>query len=502
MKLKSVWPCLALPLLQIACSTDEPTPKHPDIGISHIQRLPRVDFIENSTNPTRDGWPTVDQTITWAGIVKNYSMQSYSKVKYEWLKNGTLLESGQFDLQSNGEAQIALQQKWSFERDALKLIIDPDQELQTDFIFNNGLEVFTNGLGVGFYVEETFYNHHLQHEKLMTANLYSFDDWIQKQMMTFNTILQSAGVNDRVRIDNITIVQDGKLPLNKMAYDIDDPTGVIDRALSLPNLDDRSVDFQWGFPSRLLQELEQSKLEFISTDYLLHEMCHARYLPDNYGFSLYHNVNNSRIDIQENGNSIVGSYFTASPTSFNGQSGFKVYTTKENDLMAHIEATPKLFLGKYSSQILNFLSGQRAVTGNWNSPPDRAKIINLIPDKNFLTIKTREDEPCADCKVWVYQSSRPGINSSKATYAYLFDNIPDQQLITDASGVVDVGSELFGKKGALVHELDYSNALVILRIESPLKKVGYGILQVSDFNIEYMKGNTTYATYEMPVSLR
>lgn len=42
MKLKSVWPCLALPLLQVACSTDEATPKHPDIGISHIQRLPHI----------------------------------------------------------------------------------------------------------------------------------------------------------------------------------------------------------------------------------------------------------------------------------------------------------------------------------------------------------------------------------------------------------------------------------------------------------------------------
>jgi len=56
------------------------------------------------------------------------------------------------------------------------------------------------------------------------------------------------GVRDRVRLDKITVVPDGALPLVPLTG-IDQPGA---GSSTHPNRNDRRVDMQWGFPAELL----------------------------------------------------------------------------------------------------------------------------------------------------------------------------------------------------------------------------------------------------------
>lgn len=41
-----------------------------DLTIPYIERLPHLEYVVNSTNPTRDGWPDPGDTVTWMAHVK------------------------------------------------------------------------------------------------------------------------------------------------------------------------------------------------------------------------------------------------------------------------------------------------------------------------------------------------------------------------------------------------------------------------------------------------
>ena len=44
-----------------------------DLTVSHIQRLPSLSWVWDSANPKVEGWPTVGQSVTWRGYIKNFS---------------------------------------------------------------------------------------------------------------------------------------------------------------------------------------------------------------------------------------------------------------------------------------------------------------------------------------------------------------------------------------------------------------------------------------------
>lgn len=76
------------------------------------------------------------------------------------------------------------------------------------------------------------------------------------QVESYNLLLARAvypetpnGVLDRIRLDRVTVVADGALPLDPAGANVG---GSFTPAQARPNLPDRSVDLQWGFPSDLL----------------------------------------------------------------------------------------------------------------------------------------------------------------------------------------------------------------------------------------------------------
>src|SRR5438552_8200563 len=71
-----------LSLEQAALSTTN------DLTVAYIQRLPTLSWVTDSTNPTRQGWPTAGQSVTWRGFIKNFSSSSRSNIQYKWYFDG------------------------------------------------------------------------------------------------------------------------------------------------------------------------------------------------------------------------------------------------------------------------------------------------------------------------------------------------------------------------------------------------------------------------------
>src|SRR5262249_18472493 len=181
---------------------------------------------------------------------------------------------------------------------------------------NNDLSVYTNAISIGLWVEQTVYNYFLAHQReLSGAHSTSWENWAERQVTRWNDVLFAGavypdtpnGVLDRIRLDKITVVADGALPLNGGL-----PTND-------PDLNDHTVDLEWGFPATLITQSNGNFYgnttsvaldnPFYYEQSLIHELGHARYLIDNYGFNVHQQPDGTGRDgipISENGANIVG----------------------------------------------------------------------------------------------------------------------------------------------------------------------------------------------------
>jgi hypothetical protein len=123
-----------------------------------------------------------------------------------------------------------------------------------------------------------------------------------------------------------------------------------------------------------------------------------------------------------------------------------------------------------------------------------------LPGENRFRIKDLHGKYLKNAQINVYQSS-PNSQTNGAAYPKYFDDIPDLVLQTDENAQVLLGHNPFCNTGQIKHEWKvFSNVLFIMRVEYE-KKVGYTIIEVSRFNLEYWKGNTELADYEVCVPL-
>ena len=58
-----------------------------------IQRLPEMDFVVQSSDPTRDGWPTSGQQVTWRAHVRSLGNEA-EDVPYAWTLDGDTVDTG------------------------------------------------------------------------------------------------------------------------------------------------------------------------------------------------------------------------------------------------------------------------------------------------------------------------------------------------------------------------------------------------------------------------
>ncbi len=455
-----------------------------DLTVQYIKRLPTMSYIWGSENPKIDGWPSIGQEIEWLALVKNFSKNDRFNVPYRWFLNNELLSTGTIDIPAFSTAEVLLQDIWTGQRQKIKFVLDAENTIEEEEKANNQIEIYSDALSVGFYVEESVYNYFRENQHLLNSGSNCWEDWAKRHLNLWNEMFENAiysytpnGVLDRLRLDNIMIVPDSALPLAGGT------------STNTPNLFDKTVDLIWGFPASLniseyYGDLYNVSMEnpFYFEGSLLHELGHARYLIDVYGFNVHDDGNGSTVSIKENDELIVGTKFMP----------FLAWDAVHYTPIKGLMNTSFTFVDEYSAIALNLIEHQRAIYGNYNAPGNLGAFINDLPEQNSLIIKDSLGNILDNAEIRIYQAEpQHGI-----WYGKYFDNQPDTIYISDENGIISVGAMPFSKEYHIKHTYGWSNATIILRAEHN-GKVGYTFFESSLCNLKYWQGNTDFAEYEI-----
>jgi hypothetical protein len=461
-----------------------------DLTIGWISRSPEIDFVWNSANPRVEGWPAPSQPVTWRAHIRNFG-PAQNSVGYRWTIDGGTVASGRINLAADSTSTIDLPWSWTFDRRRIAAVIDTDNVVSEESETNNRLEVFSDALAVGFWVEQSIYDYFRANQGKLGIGSTSWDNWAQRHIDLYNDMAAMAvypetpnGVIDRWRLQKIVIVPDGSLPLAPLEGIRDESNEA--SGSTHPDVRDRSVDLMWGFRTLAIPTYGDHRTvdpanPFYFTPILIHELGHARYLTDVYGFNVHNDGANNQIGILENGMPIAGWLIPGGRTP---------YQTPEQGLMnKHLT-----FIDRYSAIALNRIAGRRAISGNYNDPWNGGEFLNDLPAQNRITIRDANGNVVPDANVWIYQST----GGADAWYSTNYDSVPDLQLRTDASGRVLVGRNPFSSDGVITHYWRKSNSVAIVRVEKG-GRVEYGFLEVRLFNMAYWRGQTAFADHELTV---
>lgn len=446
-----------------------------DLDVTYIQCTPRYNYDAAKNNPAPG------DLVTFNGHIKNWDNYS-PEVGYRWELDGIPVAYGTLSPMAPGEERVVTWQ-WNFANGPhqVKLIVDPNNLVPEASEVNNAIEDRTDGVIVGFWVEQSLYDYfHAHQRELPGVGSNSWEDWAQRQMAKWNE--QNAGsiwpntpqgVPDRVRIDEITIVPDGALPL----------AGGL--AGNNPDLRDKTIDMMWGFPSSSLDGTFYANHTskdlgnpFFLEPSLRHEMGHARYLIDNYTFDVANNSDVTQVQILEGGQPVAGTplmpYLAFDSVLYYNQSGGLMTGPYGNNIWSPHEAGA-----------LARIAGRRAVAGNYNAPGNIGEYLNDLPQNNHVRFVDSAGNPLAGANVKVFAASPgPGYGGK------IFDNSPEYVLTADTDGIIDLPKNPF-IPGAMKE--------LVFRVESN-GYVWYRFFEVAEMNIAYQEGNTADALYtvELP----
>lgn len=457
-----------------------------DLSVGWISRLPQIDYVWASENPAAEGWPVPGEQVTWVAHVRNLSGRSLEGISYQWLLDGKVVESGVATLATDVVTTFELPRSWTFDRHELVFEIDTTDAVEEIEERNNRLLIHTDALTVGFWVEQTFWNS--IREVLVRADIgaTTFDDWMQRQVRRFNEMAALArypetpdGVLDRWRIDAIHLVPDDSLPLYPPGPEVPDWGADPSSYPTLyPDSTDRSIDMQWGFPARAAPFFQDRTAWTLLYDSLIHELGHARYLVDVYGWDV----------------SVPRDVVQLNPPPPATEFGW-LHKTTEFGLMN----TQWGFIDRYSAIALNRIAGQRATRGHYNEPANIGTFLNDLPEWNRVTPVTPDGTTFPRSRVRVYQASGerdPDFESHP--YRLVFDGQPDLELETDQHGAVLLGRNPFSD-GDLVLAVDRINVTAILEIIDDAGASHWGYLESLQFTLAYWRGQTEMADHRLLV---
>ncbi|HYR27825.1 MAG TPA: hypothetical protein VEU30_05135, partial [Thermoanaerobaculia bacterium] len=349
---------------------------------------------------------------------------------------------------------------------------------------NNTLEIFTDALAVGLFVEQSVYDHFRANQHRLGIGSTSFEDFAQRMVEFQNDMFALAvydvtpnGVRDRWRLQKLVIVPDNALPLTPpiASTDGNEPSA----KATQPDASDRTIDVQWGFPASVVGGYNRFTNIGIANSFdipgvVLHEMGHARYLMDVYAF-----------DIR-----IVPPVATVDVPGVPIANGFAFWTPEQGLMNRNYS-----FLDRHSAGALNLIAGHRAVSGNYNEPENIAAYLNDLPAENRLTVRDAEGNLLRDWNIEIFQSK---IKNLEVWYPTHYEGDPDLRLRTDGNGRVFVGRNPFATNGEVVSYWRENNTTALVRAEKN-GELKFGFLESRAFNLAYWLGQTTLADHELVV---
>ncbi|MBV8520137.1 MAG: hypothetical protein JO197_22275 [Acidobacteria bacterium] len=465
-------------LIVIALAFATPAFAANDVSAAWISRLPAIDYVWDSANPRVEGWPAEGSSVTWQGHIRNLG-DSDVTIDYQWRLDGHVERRGVVTIAAGALATVDFPWTWTFARHRLQLELDPANELVETEERNNDLLVYTDSIAAGFWIEQSVWDYLRGRLPQLHAGVASFDDWIQLRMRMFNDMAAVAiypetpdGVLDRMRVEKIVVVPDGTLPLGVLQ----NPQGndLAGQAVHFPDPNDRTIDLEWGYPVKpSLASLQHFNDEAFFDDSLLHELGHARYLVDVYGWYVLDAPPLHVVDLDV------------------PRQNAQVHDVSEHGLMVQHYT----FLDRYSAAALNRIAGARATRGHYNEPENLGSFLNDLPAQNRVTFVDAQGRPLANRQVKIYQATAPSghYDGTNSPYGKHYDNNADLTVQTDANGAALVGRNPFSH-GAIVHTNDFSNVTAIMRAGDQ-----YGFLESLDFNLAWWRGEQELANHTVVV---
>jgi hypothetical protein len=64
-----------------------------DLTVGWISRHPEIDYVWNSSNPSREGWPADGEIVTWRANVRSW-FDTEQRVAYVWYLDGQPIGRG------------------------------------------------------------------------------------------------------------------------------------------------------------------------------------------------------------------------------------------------------------------------------------------------------------------------------------------------------------------------------------------------------------------------
>ncbi len=519
----------------------------PDLDVRFIGRTPRYDW---------DGakkWPAAGETVTFEGHVANRGTTGAGQFDYRWLIDDQPQDGGTIaDIAPSGEVLLAFDWVWSDGPHTVILELDPDDRVAEVSELNNQVTDRTNGLALGIYVEQSFYDFFNANVKQAGWGGNSFDDWLRRHVSYWNDAFEHAvwpsapaGIIDRIRLDKVVVVPDGGNRCNTNR-----PTT------------DNEIDLIWGFSSEMVGVVSSAKCHWTpryrddrsSWDLdpgLIHELNHARYVIDLYGFNFGVHRTTLAFSLGPDERSISLSAAPPIP-EYEGPAHFiiegetiycpegtgPVYegcvrgarnttrrahspgaevlagqafvTDGQGNALAGGAALPfsgREFhrqrdfgfdimnsgraYGEHSAFAWNRIAGQRPRCGNYNAPCNIGEYLNDLPDRNQVRL-TRDGHPIDNAVVEMHRAG-----PYRIWYGKSFAETPDLVLTADDSGLVDLGAKPFGD-GGLVHGHGHSNGVLLFVVKDD-EEVGTAFLDVTEMNVAYARGQRESATYDIEV---
>ncbi|UCG16286.1 MAG: hypothetical protein JSV19_13430 [Phycisphaerales bacterium] len=457
-----------------------------DLNVTLIERTPRYDYdaVKN--------YPDPGDVVTFHGHVINWGSSSLPSVAYRWQIDGSTVETGTMSGMAAGEERV-ITRTWTWESGAhtVKLTVDPDNLISEASEVNNEIEDRVDAIMAGFWVEQSVYDYFHQYQRYLGIGSNSWQDWIQRQMAKQNELYETAiwpnspqGVLTRVRIDKIVVVADGALPLS----------GGLPS--NNPSRYDKEVDLMWGFAATLLEgtfygDHTSTSINnpFYIEQSLIHELGHARYLIDSYGFDVHNTSSHHSVQIWEGDIYVAGSDYM--PFIAWGE---VLYYNKSGGVMSG----PYGFVwSPYEAGALNLIAYDRACCGyggtnyggNQNAPANIGVYLQNLPQNNHLRLVDSLGVPRVNADVRVYEAE-----AGPGWYGKTFDNIYDAQYTTDADGYIHMPRNPFNPGGVITHTYGLADGVMILRVQH-IDQIWYRFVEATDFNMQYWEGNTNHAYY-------
>ncbi|MDY6874650.1 MAG: PKD domain-containing protein [Chloroflexota bacterium] len=525
----------------------------PDLNVRFIESTPAYEY------DGKQKWPDPGDTVAFTAHIANRGTVDIGSFAYSWSIDGVIQEQSTHPGLSVGEEDsLTVSWTWELGTHTVMVSLDPTDAITEVSESNNTITDRTDALALGIWVEQSFYD--FFNANVITAGWggNSYDDWIQRHVQIWNDMLATAGMLDRVRAAKIVVVPDGGLNCNT----------------NRPTVDS-TVDLMWGFPSEQVGVPSPANCTWWTPRYrddpstwdrdmgLIHELNHARYHIDLYGFNMYIHARPLADSIDAGAQTLrltdPPDFVEFAPPVYFAMDGELLYCTARdgdtfNDCTRGIEGTTArahnsdaavyaatvrvqdglgnvlvgtealpvngangamVYLepyyyedimdsgsgyGEYSAYVWNRIAGQRARCGNYNAPCNIGEFLDEIPTRNILEVRWPDGQPVPDAAVEIYQAQ-----SYPIWYGKQYVNTPDVWLVTDENGQAELGAFPFSNSEHIVHGWNHSNGVLLLKVAAE-GLVSVQFLDVTAFNLAYWKGvtNPTYPitlTHSMTVDV-